>query len=49
LVASVLNDVCERTATVRLLGGDLKIEWRENGHIYMTGPAVTVFTGEIEE
>lgn len=49
LVASVLNDVCERTATVRLLGGDLKIEWREDGHIYMTGPAVTVFTGEIEE
>lgn len=49
LVASVLNDVCERTATVRLLGGDLKIEWRENGHIYMTGPAVTVFSGEIEE
>lgn len=49
LVASVLNNVCERTATVRLLGGDLKIEWRENGHIYMTGPAVTVFEGEIEE
>ncbi len=49
LVASVLNNVCERAATVRLLGGDLKIEWRENGHIYMTGPAVTVFEGEIEE
>lgn len=49
LVASVLNNLCEQTATVRLLGGDLKIEWRENGHIYMTGPAVTVFEGEIEE
>ena len=34
--------------TVRLRGGDLRIEWdRESGHVFMTGPAVTVFTGEI--
>jgi diaminopimelate epimerase len=32
---------------VRLRGGDLTIEWdKKTGHVYMTGPAVTVFTGE---
>lgn len=36
------------TVTVHLTGGDLKIEWdREKNIIYMTGPAVTVFEGEI--
>lgn len=36
-----------REVTVTLLGGDLHIRWDESdGHIYMTGPAVTVFEGE---
>ena len=49
LVASVLNGVSERKATVKLLGGDLVIEWNENDkHVYMTGPAVKVFDGEID-
>ena len=49
LVASVLNGVAERAATIKLLGGDLFIEWSENdNHVYMTGPAVKVFDGEIE-
>lgn len=49
LVASVLNGVSERTATIKLLGGDLLIEWSEtNNHVYMTGPAVKVFEGEID-
>lgn len=49
LVASVLNGVSERKATVKLLGGDLLIEWDEkNNHVYKTGPAVKVFDGEIE-
>ncbi|MCC6094021.1 MAG: diaminopimelate epimerase, partial [Eubacterium sp.] len=35
--------------TVKLRGGDLKIEWdQKENHVYMTGPAATVFTGEIE-
>ena len=34
--------------TVRLLGGELKIEWdQETGHVFMTGPAEAVFSGEI--
>lgn len=49
LVASVLNGVAERAATIKLLGGDLFIEWSENdNHVYMTGPAVKVFDGEID-
>ena len=41
-------ELCERKATVKLLGGDLIIEWNEkNNHVYMTGPAVKVFDGEI--
>jgi diaminopimelate epimerase len=29
------------------LGGDLEMEWAQDGNIYMTGPAVEVFNGEI--
>jgi diaminopimelate epimerase len=49
LVASVLNDVSEREATVKLRGGDLLIEWNErDNHVHMTGPAVKVFDGQID-
>ena len=49
LVAAVLNGKTDRKVTVHLLGGDLEIEWNaSDNHIYMTGPAVTVFTGEVE-
>lgn len=47
-VASILNGYTQAQVTVRLLGGDLKICWdREGAQVYMTGPAVEVFTGEI--
>ena len=40
--------LCEREAVVHLLGGDLSIRWpEEDGHIYMAGPAKTVFEGEL--
>jgi diaminopimelate epimerase len=29
-------------------GGELEIEWREDGHVLMTGPVVTAFIGEID-
>ena len=49
LVASVLNGKSKRRATVRLPGGELYIEWKEeDGHVYMSGPAVEVFCGIIE-
>ncbi len=31
---------------VHLPGGDLELEWAENNHVYMTGEAVEVFSGE---
>lgn len=49
LVASVLNGLVNRAATIKLLGGNLLIEWlEEDNHVYMTGPAVKVFDGEID-
>ncbi len=48
LVAAVLTGRAEEQATVRLLGGELFIQWdREENSLYMTGPAVTVFDGEL--
>jgi diaminopimelate epimerase len=45
-VAAVLNGKTERKVTLELLGGNLEIEWSEvDNHVYMTGPAVTVFEG----
>lgn len=49
LVASVLNDLSDREATIKLLGGELKIRWDErDGCVYMEGSATKVFDGEIE-
>lgn len=46
LVSSVLNGLCNRKATVQLLGGDLEIEWKEEDNcVYMTGTATKVFEG----
>ena len=48
VIACVLNNLTKRKATVELLGGNLEIEWNEeDNHVYMTGPAVTVFEGEL--
>jgi diaminopimelate epimerase len=48
-VACVLNGLTDTSVTVKLLGGELQIEWdRENNLVYMTGPATTVFEGEVD-
>ncbi len=47
LVASVLHGKANRKASVHLLGGTLTVEWDEsNNHVYIDGPATTVFKGE---
>lgn len=47
-VACILNGFTEDKVTVKLLGGDLQIEWdKEADKIYMTGPAEVSFDGEI--
>lgn len=48
-VACILNGYTDREVTVHLRGGDLTILWDEDSQdVYMTGPATTVFDGEIE-
>lgn len=49
-IASVLNKYCEKDQeiTVKLLGGNLKIKYCNDGLVYMTGPAEFVFEGRIE-
>ena len=50
-VSSILNGLVDRNqpVTVKLLGGDLNIFWDESDdQVYMTGPATTVFDGEID-
>lgn len=45
-VAGVLTGKTDRHITAHLPGGDLQLEWRlEDTHVYMTGPAVEVFSG----
>lgn len=49
-VAGVLTGRTERRVTIELLGGELELEWNESdNHVYMTGPAVEVFSGEWSE
>jgi diaminopimelate epimerase len=46
-VAGVLAGLTDRKVLIHLPGGDLTIEWRESdNHVYMTGTATEVFTGE---
>lgn len=45
-VAGVLNKKTELKILAHLPGGDLELEWAEDGNVYMTGPATEVFTGE---
>ncbi len=48
-VASALNDKTGRKVTVHLNGGDLFIEWMGDNKVFMTGPAVEVFEGEVPQ
>ena len=47
-VAAALNGLTEKKILNHLSGGDLELEWAEDGYLYMTGPATEVFSGEIE-
>ena len=48
-VSSILNNLTDTRVTVKLLGGDLQIEWdREKDRVFMTGPATVVFDGVID-
>lgn len=48
VVAATLNGLIDGSAKVEVLGGVIEVTWdREENQIYMTGPAETVFEGEI--
>ena len=49
-VAGVLNDLTDREILAHLPGGDLQLHWSaDDNHVYMTGPAEEVFTGDWPE
>lgn len=49
VMACILNGKTEDKVLVHLRGGDLTIEYdRESNHVFMTGPATEVYSGEIE-
>ncbi|WP_193560511.1 diaminopimelate epimerase [Dankookia rubra] len=48
LVNAARRGLTGRRATVTLPGGDLVIEWRGDGHVLMTGPVATAFTGSLD-
>ena len=49
-VAGVLTGKAGRKIVAHLPGGDLRLEWRaDNNHVYMTGPAAEVFSGDWPE
>ncbi len=48
-VAAHRRDLADRRATVVLDGGELEIDWREDGHVLMTGAAEISFRGRLEE
>jgi diaminopimelate epimerase len=47
-VAGALNGLTDKKILNHLSGGDLELEWAEDGNLYMTGPATEVFSGEID-
>ena len=48
-VAGALTGRTDRKILAHLPGGDLEIEWAADNHVYLTGPAVEVFSGEWED
>lgn len=48
VMACLLNGYTDENVLVHLLGGDLQIAYdKETNHVFMTGPAETVFEGEL--
>lgn len=48
LVNAARRGLSAREATVSLPGGDLRIAWRDDGHVLMAGPVATAFTGMVD-
>ena len=46
VIAGVLTRRTDRKLLAHLPGGDLALEWADNNHVFMTGPAKEVFSGD---
>jgi diaminopimelate epimerase len=47
-VAGVLTGRTARRLVVHLPGGDLELDWAQDNHVFLTGPAVEVFSGDLD-
>lgn len=47
-IGAMRRGLVDRQVTVKLPGGTLAIEWREDGEIVMTGPAVESYRGDFD-
>jgi len=47
-VAAMRKGLVDKAVTMTLPGGPLRIEWRDDGHVMMTGPVETEFTGLVD-
>ncbi len=48
VVAATRRDLVDGKAAIEMDGGTLELEWREDGHVLMTGPVATVFHGTLD-
>ncbi len=48
LVNAHRRGLAERSATMLLDGGEVRIDWLPDGHVLMTGPVATAFSGSID-
>jgi diaminopimelate epimerase len=49
LVACSLAGLTGRSAELEFPGGLLRVAWREDDHAFLTGPAVSVYDGELDD
>lgn len=47
-VAAARRGLTDRCVETRMDGGTLRLEWREDGHVLMTGPVATSFRGQVD-
>ncbi|GFP23183.1 diaminopimelate epimerase, partial [Candidatus Hakubella thermalkaliphila] len=48
-VASARSNFADRKVVVHLPGGDLEVDWQEDGYVYLTGPVVEIYQGMVLE
>lgn len=48
LVAAHQRNLCDREAEIHVDGGAMRVEWKDNDHVLLTGPATLAFGGEVD-